>query len=216
MSFPTLTRRTRDAVLAAWRPLALAPLPVEAPASTELAAYRAPGFQRLLVCLMRLGPVEVLHATMLPDPSFDLPVYGAEVVAGPGGPTLAVADLAPLAPAGAPALEAAIARLPEARFSEPRPLPEWGDVFSRHAICVKPRGPGEEQAFVSRAGALATLAAEAPLCPGDGAAGLRRWLDRHRENERTRRALERALGPEEGARFLDVLFPLEARLEAGS
>jgi phycocyanobilin:ferredoxin oxidoreductase len=206
MSFPSLTRRTRDALLDVWRALPLEPQPAEAPPNTELAIWRAPGYQRLLLCTMRIGPVEVLHATMLPDPRFDLPVYGAEVVAGPGGPNLAVVDLAPLAPSAA--LETALLNLPPARFSDPRPLPEWGDVFSRHVICVKPHGPGEEQAFVARAAALAALAAEAPLCPGDGAAGLRRWLERHRENERTRRALERALGAAEGSRFLDeVLFP---------
>lgn len=202
------TARVRDAVLAAWRPLALEPVAVEAPRNTELVAYRAPGFTRLLLCTMRLGPVEVLHATMLPDASFDLPVYGAEVVAGPGGPNLAVVDLTPLATSSSAALETAVINLPEARFSDRRPLPEWGEVFSRHVICVKPHGPGEEQAFVNRAGALAALAAEAPLCPGDGAPALRRWLDAHRENERTRRALERALGPEQAARLLDVLFPL--------
>lgn len=205
---PPFTRRVRDAVLAAWRPLALAPVAAAAPKNTELVAYAAPGFSRLLLCTMRLGPVEVLHATMLPDPAFDLPVYGAEVVAGPGGPNLAVVDLTPLSTPPSAALETAIINLPEARFSDRRPLPEWGDVFSRHVVCVKPHGPGEEQAFVTRAGALAAIAADAPLCPGASAAALRRWLERHRENERTRRALERALGPEEAARFLDVLFPL--------
>ena len=55
------------------------------------------GFRKLHLEIARLGlGLQILHCVFFPDPRFDLPVFGADIVASPAGISAAIIDLSPV------------------------------------------------------------------------------------------------------------------------
>ena len=55
------------------------------------------GLRKLHLEIARLGlGLQILHCVWFPDPRFDLPIFGADVVAGPAGISAAIVDLSPV------------------------------------------------------------------------------------------------------------------------
>lgn len=101
---------------------------------------RSRGLRKLHLETARLGAgLQILHCVFFPDPRYDLPVFGADIVAGRGVVSAAVVDLSPVGPALPPAVSTALEALPPRRFSQERELPEWGTIFSPMcASCAPP------------------------------------------------------------------------------
>ena len=52
------------------------------------------GLRKLHLETARLGlGLQILHCVFFPDPRFDLPVFGADIVASPAGISAAIVDL---------------------------------------------------------------------------------------------------------------------------
>lgn len=91
---------------------------------------RCLGLRKLHLETARLGAgLQILHCVLFPDPRFDLPVFGADIVAGPAGVSAAIVDLSPVCgelPAG---IAEALAARPRSSFEQERELPGWGSIF---------------------------------------------------------------------------------------
>ncbi len=75
--------------------------------------------------------LEVLHCVWFPDPSYNLPIFGADIVATPTVVTAAIVDISPVS--GTDWIYEEIGKVSELyHFKEPRELPEWADIFSDH------------------------------------------------------------------------------------
>ncbi|MCX5932365.1 MAG: hypothetical protein NTW83_11200, partial [Cyanobacteria bacterium] len=97
---------------------------------------RCRGLRKLHLETARLGAgLQILHCVFFPDPRYDLPVFGADIVAGPAGVSAAIADLSPTGPELAPGIAADLAALPRHPYSQPRELPAW------HQSRDRPGGP---------------------------------------------------------------------------
>ncbi len=186
----------------------------------ENRCYQTPQFRKLHLELAKVGTtLDILHCVMFPRPEYALPMFGCDLVGGRGQISAAIADLSPVsADRTLPAdYTCAIKALPALNFSSPRELPAWGDIFSEFCIFIRPSSPEEEAIFLSRVQALleihcarAIAAQPVPLEQQTQIiAGQRYYCDKQRQNDKTRRVLEKAFGSKWAEHYMTtVLFDL--------
>jgi phycocyanobilin:ferredoxin oxidoreductase len=170
----------------------------------ENKCYQTPQFRKLHLELARVGTaLDILHCVMFPRPEYDLPMFGTDLVGGRGQISAAIADLSPTNPdRRLPThYQSALQSLPPVTFSQPRELPEWGNIFSEFCLFIRPSPGAEETAFVDRATALLQLhcqqAIVTPATPERQAEllrGQRNYCTQQQQNDKTHRVLEKAFG----------------------
>lgn len=181
--------------------------------------YQTSQFRKLHLELAKVGKnLDILHCVMFPRIDYHLPIFGLDVVAGRGLISAAIVDLSPVSPKQTLPTEydEFLTRLPFLQFSQPRTLPAWGDIFSKFCLFVHPANPQEEIAFFDRATQYLSIHCQiacdtAPIASFEEQvsmmAGQRRYCLQQQQNDKTRRILERAFGPEWADRYLqNMLF----------
>lgn len=179
--------------------------------------HHCQGLRKLHLETARLGAgLQILHSVFFPDPHFDLPIFGADIVASRGVVSAAIVDLSPVDGPLKMSLSQALAAQPRGPFSQMRDLPPWGTIFSPHVLFVRPQGQQEEGAFVDAvAGVLAVLAAAVPRAipqASDDPATVRRWQGQlnycrqQKQNDKTRRVLEKAFNPAWADHYIEQLL----------
>jgi phycocyanobilin:ferredoxin oxidoreductase len=179
--------------------------------------HRARGLRKLHLETARLGAgLQILHCVFFPDPRFDLPVFGADIVAGRGVVSAAIVDLSPVNDTLPVGVAAALAALERPPFSQPRELPDWGAIFSPHVLFVRPVTPEEEGWFVDTVAAYLQVLADAMALAtpqsAEDQATIRRWQGQlhycrqQKKNDKTRRVLEKAFSPEWADRYIEGLL----------
>lgn len=175
------------------------------------------GLRKLHLETARLGAgLQILHCVLFPDPRFDLPVFGADIVAGPAGVSAAIVDLSPVRGELPSGIAAALAARPRTVYSQERELPGWGSIFSPYVRFVRPISPEEEKAFVDEVSSVLNVLAEAiaavkPQAP-DHPATVERWegqlryCKQQKQNDKTRRVLEKAFNPAWADRYIEELL----------
>jgi len=175
------------------------------------------GLRKLHLETARLGAgLQILHCVFFPDPRFDLPVFGADIVAGRGVVSAAIVDLSPVTGSLPKAVAQRLEALPPRHFSQERELPEWGSIFSPYVRFVRPADAQEEQQFIAVVcdflGVLAASCAEAQPQPIDHPDTVRRhegqlsYCRQQKRNDKTRRVLEKAFNPEWADRYIEELL----------
>ena len=184
----------------------------------ENSCYQAPPFRKLHLELAQVGAgLDILHCVMFPDPKYDLPMFGTDLVGGARGISAAIADLSPVSTDSKlpPAYHQHLSHLPTLEFSEQRQLPEWGHIFSEFCLFIRPNTPQEEAQFLDRVSAYlrwhCQQAAVAQPVPADQAAqvlaGQQHYCQQQQQNDKTRRILIKAFGKEWAERYMTtVLF----------
>lgn len=241
-----LIRQLADCIETVWhRHLDLSPYPMPAELgyvegklegeklTIENRCYQTPQFRKIHLELAKVGTMlDILHCVMFPRPEYDLPMFGCDLVGGRGQISAAIADLSPLSVDGADTEGArvmpgeyacALKELPAINFSSPRELPDWGDIFSEFCIFIRPSS-SEEALFLKRVKTFLeihctqALAAQ-PVSPKQQSqlmAGQRYYCTKQRQNDKTRRVLEKAFGSDWAEHYMTtVLFdlPESSRLE---
>jgi phycocyanobilin:ferredoxin oxidoreductase len=180
--------------------------------------YQTPQFRKLHLELAQLGnSLDILHCVMFPNPTYALPIFGADLVGGRAGISAAIADLSPINPDRSlpNQYQAGLGNLPLAQFSQPRDLPEWGDIFSDFCLFVRPSNPEEEEAFLHRVQAFLTLhcqiaSATIPLTSqieiDRVMAGQKYYCTKQQQNDKTRRVLEKSFGMEWAERYMSTML----------
>jgi phycocyanobilin:ferredoxin oxidoreductase len=175
------------------------------------------GLRKLHLETARLGAgLQILHCVFFPDPRFDLPVFGADIVAGRGVVSAAIVDLSPVAGSLPEAVTRRLSALPQRRFSQERELPEWGTIFSPFVRFVRPADAAEEQQFIALVSdylsALAQVCREVDLQPIDHPDTVKRhqgqlsYCRQQKRNDKTRRVLEKAFNPTWADRYIEELL----------
>lgn len=187
----------------------------------ENQCYQTPQFRKLHLELAKVGTsLDILHCVMFPQPEYDLPMFGCDLVGGRGQISAAIADLSPTRPNRQlpETYQAELQPLSSIEFSQPRDLPEWGDIFSEFCLFVRPGDEAEEAKFLAYARTLLTVhcqravATEAtPEQRSRFLAGQQHYCTQQRQNDKTRRVLEKAFGEAWAERYMTtVLFDLPA------
>ena len=179
--------------------------------------HRCRGLRKLHLETARLGAgLQILHCVFFPEPTFDLPVFGADIVAGRGVVSAAIVDLSPVAGALPAGIDRALAALESGPFSQERELPAWGGIFSPYVLFVRPVDRAEEERFIEHVaavlGVLATAVSEGTAqAPGDPATvsrweGQQRYCKQQKQNDKTRRVLEKAFNPGWADQYIENLL----------
>jgi phycocyanobilin:ferredoxin oxidoreductase len=178
---------------------------------------RCRGLRKLHLETARLGAgLQILHSVFFPDPRFDLPVFGADIVAGPAGVSAAIVDLSPVTAALPGPIDRALAARVRRPYSQERELPAWGGIFSPHVLFLRPASEQEELSFLAEVkeilGILCTAVERADHQSGDDPSTLDRWhgqiryCKQQKQNDKTRRVLEKAFNPLWANRYIEELL----------
>lgn len=227
-----LIRQLADCIEAAWHQhLDLSPyhLPAELgyvegrlegeKLTIENRCYQTPQFRKMHLELAKVGQMlDILHCVMFPRPEYNLPMFGCDLVGGRGQISAAIADLSPLSDRQLPpAYTTALSTLDKINFSQPRELPEWGDIFSSYCIFIRPTSPEEETKFLSRVQEYVEIhshlaVSSHPVSPDEVTkilAGQHNYCTKQQQNDKTRRVLEKAFGSDWAENYMTtVLFDL--------
>jgi phycocyanobilin:ferredoxin oxidoreductase len=179
--------------------------------------WRCRGLRKLHLETARLGlGLQILHCVWFPDPRYDLPVFGADIVASPAGVSAAIVDLSPVRGVLPEAIDAALAGRAPRSYSHPRELPPWGSIFSPHVRFVRPADPGEDRQFVEEVGEILAILGQAcrstPAEAADASTTVERWhgqlryCKQQKQNDKTRRVLEKAFDPAWADRYIEELL----------
>ena len=184
--------------------------------SNEL--HRCRGLRKLHLEIARLGGgLQVLHCVFFPDPRFDLPIFGADIVAGPAGISAAIVDLSPVGLTMPVALLHGLESLPIPAFQQVRELPAWGSIFSPFVQFIRPASSQEESWFVDLADgylkALISSVIDATPDASDAASTIQwhksqlSYCIQQKRNDKTRGVLEKAFNPQWADRYIEeILF----------
>ena len=185
----------------------------------ENRCYQSPEFRKMHLELARVGKsLDILHCVMSPRLDYGLPMFGCDLVGGRGQISAAIADLSPTqADRQLPeSYQSALGQVPTPDFSQPRELPSWGDIFSEFCLFIRPDGEEEEQRFLDYVTQMLTIhCQQATTLPPTPAArsqiweGQQRYCTQQRQNDKTRRVLEKAFGDAWAERYMTtVLFDM--------
>ena len=168
--------------------------------------YQTTQFRKLHLELAKVGDrLDILHCVMFPRTNYDLPIFGVDLVGTTVGIGAAIVDLSPVNDQRMLSLGyiKALANLPKIEFSQPRKLPEWGNIFSGFCLFIHPKNAQEEQCFLERVQrylaihcqtALASSPVSDQKLQAEILCGQRYYCAQQQQNDKTRRVLEKSLG----------------------
>ena len=172
----------------------------------ENRCYQTSQFRKLHLELAKVGNrLDILHCIMFPRTDYDLPIFGVDLVGTAAGISAAIVDLSPVNSQRvlSPSYIKALANLPTLKFSQPRKLPEWGNIFSGFCLFIHPQNAAEEQYFLERVQQY--LAIHCQIAKTSSSlqnqqqkakilSGQRYYCAQQQQNDKTRRVLEKSLG----------------------
>tara|TARA_B100000614_G_scaffold261100_1_gene289708 strand:+ start:157 stop:846 length:690 start_codon:yes stop_codon:yes gene_type:complete len=88
------------------------------------------GLRKVHMEIASLGPLDILHCIWYPDPEFDLPIFGADIVANKSIVTAAITDISPVDGVEHPIYEDIEDISKYYSFRHNREIPTWGKIFS--------------------------------------------------------------------------------------
>jgi len=111
--------------------------------------YRAKGFRKLHLEVAKLGKsLQILHCIFFPDPCYDLPIFGVDIVISSDNISAAIVDLSPVGSNNLNLLSKHMKFIDIPEFKDSRRLPSWGDIFSPYVCFIRPINKFEENLFL--------------------------------------------------------------------
>lgn len=184
----------------------------------ENRCYQTTQFRKLHLELARVGDrLDILHCVMFPRSNYDLPIFGVDLVGSKAGIGAAIVDLSPVNRDRvlSKSYTQVLANLPRIEFSQPRALPEWGDIFSEFCLFVRPNNSYEERLFLARVQqylalhckiSLVTSPVSSVVQQAQILSGQRYYCLQQQQNDKTRRVLEKSLGRTWTDRYLTQML----------
>lgn len=111
--------------------------------------YQAKGFRKIHLEVAKLGKSwQILHSVFFPDPCYELPIFGVDLVISSNNISAAIVDLSPVGENMSRFLISKMESLRVPQFKEPRILPDWGYIFSPYVCFIRPVDLYEEKMFL--------------------------------------------------------------------
>ncbi len=184
----------------------------------ENRCYQTTQFRKLHLELARVGErLDILHCVMFPRANYDLPIFGVDLVGSKMGIGAAIVDLSPVNRDRllSKSYIQVLANLPSIEFSQPRELPEWGDIFSEFCLFIRPSDSYEEALFLERVKQYLNLHCQvarmqSPISSlvqqGQILLGQHYYCTQQQQNDKTRRVLEKSLGQTWTDRYISQML----------
>jgi phycocyanobilin:ferredoxin oxidoreductase len=111
--------------------------------------YQAKGFRKIHLEVAMLGKsLQILHCVFFPDPCYELPIFGADLVVNSNNISAAIVDLSPVGKYLPDSLISKMRSIEVPKFNEHVNLPEWGVIFSPYVCFIRPVDFLEEKLFL--------------------------------------------------------------------
>ncbi len=111
--------------------------------------HKARGFRKIHLEMAQLGSsLEILHCVFFPDPLYELPIFGVDIVGSFDGISAAIVDLSPVEEKLPYFIDKNLSNLLKYDFKNIRQLPEWGDIFSPYVQFIRPDNLEESNQFL--------------------------------------------------------------------
>ena len=92
--------------------------------------FSCTGLRKVHLEVASLGKLDILHCIWYPDPEFNLPIFGADIVANNNICSAAITDISPVDGIGHSIYEEVADISRYYGFRHNRDLPQWGEIFS--------------------------------------------------------------------------------------
>ncbi len=110
--------------------------------------FSCQGMRKLHLEIAQFGKtLQILHCVFFPQPTFDLPIFGLDVVVGPLGVSAAIVDLSPVSSELPESFKTSLKKILVPDFQQPREIPSWGYIFSPYVQFIRPLNTQEELSF---------------------------------------------------------------------
>ena len=180
--------------------------------------HQARAFRKLHLEIARIGSsLQILHCVFFPDPRFNLPIFGVDLVSGPTTVSAAIVDLSLVSQKLPEQIQSLLKSDDILKFKNPRQIPEWGTIFSPNVCFIRPDCVDEENKFLSIVEnylvSLISYSVKIDPDPFDSAVTIERY-ERQKNycvqqkcNDKTRNVLAKTFSPEWADRYIEkVLF----------
>ena len=112
--------------------------------------FEAKGFRKIHLEVAKLGnSFQILHCVFFPDPCYELPIFGVDLVFSSNNISAAIVDLSPVGKKIPHLMISKMESLHVPKFKETRMLPDWGYIFSPYVCFIRPVDSSEERLFLS-------------------------------------------------------------------
>lgn len=166
----------------------------------------------LEVAQMKSG-LDILHTNMYPRYEYDLPIFGADIVASSKSVGAAIVDISSIKEdRSLPESYKILDIVSDREFEKDKKMPEWGDVFSEYCVFVSPTEE-EYDKFVNIAFTYLNYhCAISNITKPDGNVqenyeGHKHYCEKQRQNNKTRGVLKNIFGDEFADKYIsEMLF----------
>lgn len=166
----------------------------------------------LEIAQMKSG-LDILHTNMYPRYEYDIPIFGADIVASSKSVGAAIVDISSIREDRSLPEQYEILNILDTEFEEDKKMPDWGDVFSEYCVFVRPT-EDEYDKFVNTAFTylnyhcvISYNTKENWEKVSDNYTGHKYYCEKQRKNNKTRRVLESIFGVDYADKYIsEMLF----------
>ncbi len=112
--------------------------------------HKAKGFRKLHVEVAEFSKnLKILHCVFFPDPKFDIPIFGMDLVKINDIVSAAIVDLSPSSRNQGKKYEKYLSSVDKSSFTSIREIPKWGKIFSKNVFFASLKNRSEKNAFLN-------------------------------------------------------------------
>tara|TARA_B100000900_G_scaffold182908_1_gene155184 strand:- start:131 stop:853 length:723 start_codon:yes stop_codon:yes gene_type:complete len=112
--------------------------------------HKAKGFRKLHIEVAEFSKrLKILHCVFFPDPKYDIPIFGMDLVKINEIVSAAIVDLSPSSKNQNLKYDKLLSHIDKSIFENIREIPEWGDIFSENVFFASLKNESEKKAFCS-------------------------------------------------------------------
>ena len=110
--------------------------------------HKAKGFRKLHIEVAEFSRnLKILHCVFFPDPRFDIPIFGMDLVKINDIVSAAIVDLSPASQNQGIKYERFLSEIDKSPFTSMREIPQWGEIFSKNVFFASLKSNSEKNAF---------------------------------------------------------------------
>ena len=110
--------------------------------------HKAKGFRKLHIETAEFSKnLKILHCVFFPDPKFDIPIFGLDLVKINEIVSAAIVDLSPTSKNQGIKYEEFLSEVDKSSFTSLRKIPNWGEIFSNNVFFASLKNNSEKIAF---------------------------------------------------------------------
>jgi len=110
--------------------------------------HKAKGFRKLHIEVAEFSKnLKILHCVFFPDPKFDIPIFGMDLVKINDIVSAAIVDLSPASQNQGLIFEKLLSEVDKSSITSLREIPKWGGIFSNNVFFASFKSKSEKNDF---------------------------------------------------------------------